>query len=258
MQIHFIRNATLLIVTDSQQILVDPMLGKKGSLPPLAFLRYPPRRNPLVDLPPGTMDRLTAVTAALITHFRFGHQDHLDKPGSHFLARHQIPTYCNHLDNRSLQRRDIKTVPLHPGREATLGNGRIIAIPTQHGYGIIGKLMGPGVGYIIELPGEPTLYISGDTVLTPTVRQTLAAYQPDIAVITAGSAQLDIGKPILMPIAEMLTFLQLAPGKVIATHMEALNHCPTTRQQLQTAVSQANLSHKLLIPADGETLFGKP
>ena len=254
MHIRFIRNATLLIVTETHQILVDPMLGKKGSLPPLTLIRHAPRRNPLVDLPSGTMNQLTAVTIALITHCRFGHNDHLDNPGSRFLAQRQIPTYCSHLDNHYLQRRGIQTIPLQPNKAHPLGNGRITPIPTQHGYGFVGKLMGPGVGYIINLPNEPTLYISGDTVLTPIVKQALTTYKPDIAVIAAGSAQLDVGQPILMPIAEMIEFLRLAPGKVIATHMEALNHCPTTRSQLQTAVSNANLSHKLLIPEDGETL----
>ena len=33
MEIHFIRNATLIIKSGDQQILVDPMLGRQGSLP---------------------------------------------------------------------------------------------------------------------------------------------------------------------------------------------------------------------------------
>jgi hypothetical protein len=112
--------------------------------------------------------------------------------------------------------------------------------------------MGPGLGYLLELPHEPRLYISGDTVLTPVVKHVLTNLQPDISILAAGSASLDIGRPILMPINEMLEFIRLSPGIVIATHMEAINHCPVTRAQFRDAVVQAGLTSKVCIPADGE------
>lgn len=252
MKIHFLRNATLIIETAVHHILLDPMLGSVGSLPPLAFLRHKPRRNPLVPLPPNSKEKLDKVTTALITHCRRGHTDHLDKAGGQFLAHHQIPTYCNELDVAYLQKRGIEVRPLIPNKPQPFLNGRITPFPTQHGYGRIGKLMGPGFGYLIELPDAPTLYLSGDTVLTPTVRQVLHDHQPEIAVVPTGSASLDIGKPILMPLEEIISFCQLAPGHVIANHMEALNHCPTTRAQLHTALQKNNLTEKVWIPADGD------
>ena len=91
-------------------------------------------------------------------------------------------------------------------------------------------------------------------MLTPTVRHVLAELQPDLAVLAAGRASLDWGKPILMPLNEMLEFVQLAPGKVIATHMEALNHCPVTRAQFRGAMIQAGLIDKVFIPDDGNVL----
>ena len=114
--------------------------------------------------------------------------------------------------------------------------------------------MGPGLGYLIELPGEASLYISGDTVLTATVRQVLTDLRPDVAVLNAGSASLDLGRPILMPMGEMLEFIRLAPGTVIAVHMEALNHCPTMRAQFREAVARAGLAGKVRVPADGQVL----
>jgi len=254
MKIHFIRNATLIIETDKHHILLDPMLGPVATLPPLAFLRHKARRNPIAAMPPNTAEKLAMVTTAVITHCRLGHYDHLDKTGWKFLAKRQITTYCNQADVPYLQKRKIATRPLQANQPHSFLDGRITPFPTQHGYGLIGKMMGPGFGYLIELPGEPTLYLSGDTVLTATVHHVLTEYKPDIAVLAAGSASLDIGKPILMPMSELVEFVRLAPGQVIATHMEALNHCPTTRTELQTAVAEAGLSAKLNIPADGETL----
>lgn len=52
----------------------------------------------------------------------------------------------------------------------------------------------------------------------------------------------------------MLTFVRLAPGQVIATHMEALNHCPVTRSQFREAVAEAGLADKTQVPVDGEII----
>ena len=254
MQIRLIRNAALIIQAGSQHVLVDPMLGPKGSLPPYAFFRHRPRRNPTLPLPANVKPLLETITAGLVTHCRRGHFDHLDRAGWQLLARRRVPVYCNHLDETYLQRRGIITVPLQPHQQHTFLEGNIIAFETAHGYGLVGRLMGPGLGYLIELPGEPSIYISGDTVLTPIVRQVLTDLRPDVAVLNAGSASLDIGKPILMPMEEMLEFIRMAPGTVIAVHMEALNHCPTTRAQFQEAVARAGLVGKVRVPADGQVL----
>jgi hypothetical protein len=63
-----------------------------------------------------------------------------------------------------------------------------------------------------------------------------------------------IGRPILMPVNELLDFIRTAPGKVIAVHLDAFNHCLTTRDILRDAVSKEGLSGKVMIPADGELM----
>ncbi len=54
--------------------------------------------------------------------------------------------------------------------------------------------------------------------------------------------------------AEIIEFASLAPATVVANHLEALNHCPTTRDQLRAALDSSGLIDKTLIPADGEVL----
>jgi L-ascorbate metabolism protein UlaG (beta-lactamase superfamily) len=132
--------------------------------------------------------------------------------------------------------------------------GSITSFPTAHGYGLIGKFMGPGAGYFIEPAGDKTIYISGDTVMTQTVRHVLKNLRPDISILNAGTATLDFGRPILMPINELLDFIRAAPGKVIAVHLDAFNHCLTTRDILRDAVSKEGLSGKVVIPEDGELI----
>lgn len=254
MKIQHIRNACMVIYCNEHRILVDPCLNPKGSLPPYTLFRKRPRFNPIVDLPPNSEVVLSQVTCGLITHFRYGHFDHLDKSGLRLLEQKQVPVYCNSIDAPYLKRRSIKTKPLAMKKINPFVSGSITPFPTAHGRGLAGMFMGSGAGYFIELPGEKSIYISGDTVMTETVRQVLNGLRPDISILNAGTAVLDFGRPILMSLEEQLDFIKTAPGKVIAVHMEAFNHCLTTRDMLRNAVSKEGLADKVMIPADGELM----
>lgn len=115
--------------------------------------------------------------------------------------------------------------------------------------------MANGAGYFLRIPDEPSTYISGDTVFTPDVERVLRELKPDIAVMAAGTATLDISTPILMPMDELIQFVQIAPGKVIANHLEALNHCPTTRKQMKKELENNGLLSKVSIPNDGDVMI---
>ena len=53
---------------------------------------------------------------------------------------------------------------------------------------------------------------------------------------------------------EIKKFIDLAPGKVLANHMEALNHCSVTRKDLFQLAENDSSSGKLIVPLDGETI----
>ncbi|MCU0598413.1 MAG: hypothetical protein MUE70_04035 [Desulfobacterales bacterium] len=57
-----------------------------------------------------------------------------------------------------------------------------------------------------------------------------------------------------LPLEEIIKFIRLSPNKVIANHLEALNHCPTTRSQLRQVLENNDLLSKTFIPDDGKTL----
>ena len=97
MKIHHLRNATFVIEANNNFIVIDPMLGKKGSLPPFSMLLFKAQRNPTVELPKEADGVLNKVTHGLITHSQtFGfkplqHGDHLDSAGEAFLVKNKIP-----------------------------------------------------------------------------------------------------------------------------------------------------------------------
>ena len=261
MKIHHLRNATLVIESGEKYILVDPMLGARGSLPPFSRFRFTALRNPLVDLPPGAGSVLAKVTHCLITHSqKFGikalqHTDHLDTPGEDFLRKNNTPVATLARDAGVLKKYGLNIqTELEYWKPQPLLGGEIIAVPALHGHSWVHNLMANGAGYVLRLPGEPSLYISGDTVYTSEVERALRELQPDIAVMAAGTATLDISTPILMVMDELLQFVRQAPGKVVANHLEALNHCPTTREQLKQELENNGLLSKVSIPNDGEVV----
>jgi L-ascorbate metabolism protein UlaG (beta-lactamase superfamily) len=262
MKVHHLRNATFVVESGAHHILIDPMLSAKGKLPPFAYVRHKPRRNPLVDLPANASEALDKVTHCLITHSQkwslkaLQHTDHLDAEGEAFLGTRNIPVTTRRQDAACLKKKGLSVAQvLDYWQAAPFMGGEIAAVPARHGHGWMRHLMANGAGYYLRLPGEPSLYISGDTVYTEDVEHAFGELKPDIAVVAAGSARLDVGRPILMTMPEILTFVDKAPGNVIANHLEALNHCPTTRIRLKKELDRRDLSAKVWIPQDGETLM---
>lgn len=233
-------------------ILIDPMLGEKGTAgPPFTLFRFKPKRNPVVNLPNNAMNIIEETTHCIITHL---HPDHLDKAGENFLRNKQIPIICSVKDEPILKKRGLNVVQTVDYWKTTnfLG-GKIQGIPAVHGYGFVAKPMGNVMGFYIEFPNEKSIYLSADTIYTDDVHKALTKLKPEISVVACGTAQLDIFQPLLMRMDDILKFVKNAPNQVIANHLEAVNHCPTSRQQLKNEVSKIGLSDKIFIPNDGES-----
>lgn len=253
MKITQLRNATLIVEFGEVRLLVDPMLAAKGQLPTLKYLARR-RRNPLVELPENADEHLQGVTHCLITHCQKGHFDHLDRAAIHWLRAGNIPVLCMEEDADYLRKRRLNVQVLPGQAGGTFFNGSIQAIPCLHGEGWIGRLMAHGYGYFIQIPGEPSLYIAGDTLLTAKVCQCLTELAPAVSVLPAGGACFDIGGEIIMGQADILAALQLSKGIIVANHLEALDHCPTPRIGLLQAAVEQGLGRRLRVPLDGQTL----
>ncbi len=264
MQIHHMRNATFVIQTKDKYILIDPMLSDKAQLPPFSYLKHKIMKNPTVELSSNSIDILSKVTHCLITHSQtFGikalqHTDHLDSAAEVFLKNNNIPVFSISKDRSYLKKLGLNVeVCVNFWERTPYLGGFITAVPATHGHGWIHKLMANGAGYFIELEDEPSIFISGDTVLTQDVKNAIENFQPALTVVAAGNASIDVGNDLLMSLDEVIEFIKLSPTKVMANHMEALNHCPISRVELKQRLEQEHLSQKVFIPEDGESFeFG--
>ena len=195
MKIHHLRNATFIVESEDKFILVDPMLDQKGSALPLSWFRFKALRNPLLDLPQNAEALLAKVTHCLVTHL---HPDHLDKKGISFLRDKNIPVVCSSVDQRKLEKMGLQIdIALDYNEEKSFLGGKIKGVRAIHGYGFVTKIAGEVMGFCLELKEGKSIYISSDTVYTEEVHETLMVNKPNVTVLAAGMAQLDIGKLLI-------------------------------------------------------------
>jgi len=253
LKIHHLRNATMVLETEKDVILIDPMLGDQGIMPSFTLFRHKARRNPTVPLPENSKLILKKVTHCLITH---RHPDHIDSKGVEFLVEKNIPVTCSIKDQKALKKRGINVVQsLKYWEKQQFLGGTIEGIPAKHGYGFVAKPMGNVIGYYIELPIQKSIYLSSDTIYTDSVDKVIKEYKPDISVLASGAAQFDIFKQLIMNTDDILKFVRNSSGKVIVNHMESINHCPMTRKKLKDILIKNNLIDNVLIPEDGEVMI---
>jgi len=247
MRIQLVRHATLLIDYANMRLLVDPMLSDAGAM---AAIQNSPqsRPNPLVALPMPVEQVLDGVHAVLVTHT---HRDHWDDAAIQLVPK-DLPLFCQPEDLAKMESTHfVNAAAVHDARNWS----KICITRTggRHGTGDIGKAMAPVSGYVLQNEGEPTLYIGGDTIWCREVSDAIEQFHPDVIVLNAGGARFMQGDPITMMPSDVIHVCHAAPkAKIMAVHMEAINHCLVTRDELAEQADVAGVS--VMIPDDGEAL----
>jgi L-ascorbate metabolism protein UlaG (beta-lactamase superfamily) len=76
-----------------------------------------------------------------------------------------------------------------------------------------------------------------------------------VTIVNAGAARFLSGDPIVMTADDVVRVCRVLPTtRVIAVHLEALNHCPLTRDELQQKLREEGLLRRVEIPEDGATI----
>jgi L-ascorbate metabolism protein UlaG (beta-lactamase superfamily) len=246
MRLWLVRHATLHVEVAGLRLLVDPQLDPAGARPPLDDTPNP-RRNPLVELPQPAQVAVQRLDAVLVTHL---HSDHLDATALELLPR-GLPILCQPDDAAALRAYGFADV--RPVEDSlALGDVRVSRTGGRHGSGELAERMGPVSGFVLAAPGEPTLYIAGDTVWCEPVAAALDEHAPDVVVVNAGAARFTSGGPITMTADEVIAVARHAPAaRVVAVHLEAVNHCELTRADLHQRVHAEDLHRRVTVPEDG-------
>lgn len=249
-QIRLVRNATLLINYNGKKILLDPMLSPKGALGSWAGNGV----TPSVDLPMPVSEIVDGVDFVLLTH---GHVDHFDQPAIDAIDKET--SFFTQPENKQmlLDNNFGNTTAV----EDSIINEDITIIRTnaQHGVGRILDNMEATSGFVLKANNQPTIYIIGDAVWTQEIYDNIKRYKPDYIVVNSGGAIIPPQEewratPIIMDEHQTMALLQESGDiPVIAVHMDAVDHCMTTRDILRKEARKFKVSsEKLIIPADGE------
>lgn len=248
MRLRLIRNATVRLEYAGRTILIDPMLSPAGTMEP--FAAGP--RNPTVPLAMPVEEVVDGLDGVVVSH---GHPDHFDAAATERIAK-DVPILAQDDCAGMLRDAGFEDVRTLGGERAWLGLD-IERTEGRHGLGAIGDRMGPVSGFVLRDASEPGLLWAGDTVWCDEVRAALLGHEPEVVVVHAGGAMLGSEGPIIMDAEQVLQVVRAAPeATVVATHLEALDHCPVTRAGLRAAADAAGIpAERLRIPADGETVM---
>ncbi len=114
---------------------------------------------------------------------------------------------------------------------------------------------GASVRLVWQAPGEPTLYVAGDTVWCAEVEEAIGRFAPDVIVVFAGAARFLAGDPITMTGEDIALVAAAAPDShLFVAHMETWNHCLLSRAELHKFLAKRKLQDRVRIPADGERI----
>ncbi|MEW9526823.1 MBL fold metallo-hydrolase [Agrobacterium tumefaciens] len=256
MKITQIRNATLHIVYGGVRFLVDPMLSDRHSWPGFEGSVNSEERNPLVHLPM-TKEEIIDVDAVIVTHL---HEDHWDEEARKVLPK-TLPIFAqNDADASIIRGQGFSDVRVLSGT-SDFNGVQLVKTGGRHGteahYARIGNLLGEACGVVFKKAELKTVYLAGDTIWHERVAAALKTHRPDVAILNTGYAMvLGIDGGIIMGTQDVLSVHKAAPEtRLIASHMEAVNHCTVSRADLRAFARANGFADKLRTPGDGETII---
>lgn len=254
-QMQQIRNATVKINYADTTFLIDPMLEKKGTYPGFEGTYRSELRNPLVELPMSTQEILAGVDAVIVTHT---HLDHWDDAAQELLPKN-LPLFVqNESDARIIRDQGFKNVRILEGG-TEFGGVTLSKTGGQHGTDKmyanpqLAEFLGEAMGVVFQAPGQKTMYLIGDTIWRDEVDQALTQYNPEVVIANAGYALVTgYDGAIIMGKEDVARAAQALPNaRIVATHMDSINHMGQTRTELKAHVIEKGIQDRVDIPEDG-------
>lgn len=250
-----IRNATVKINYGGKVFLVDPMFAPKDAYKGFEGTLNSHLNWPRVELPFSKNKILKDVDAVIITHT---HLDHLDETAIKAIPKDILMFSQDEKDKAYLEKSGFKNVKIMT-KNSSFGDVKLSITGGLHGSQELvfkyKELLGKVSGVVFSAKNEKTIYLAGDTVFNKDVEDVIKNYNPEIIILNSGDAQLGDGSSILMTKEEVLATHKVAPkAKIIAVHMEAVNHSALSRYELKEYSKQKGMEDFVFIPKDGESL----
>ena len=251
MRVTYLGTASVLLEYGGLRIITDPVLDAPGSTYSFGP-SYAPKSwfSSSRDYEaPVSVEELGAIDVALVSHDH--HADNLDDTGRALLT--DVGTVVT--NPRAAKR--LGAIGLEPGESTTVGAVTITGVPARHGPRFTPQVK-QVTGFLLAAEGEPTVWISGDTVLTPELRAALPTLRADVAIIHCGGVTFP-GAPIFgrmvftfdaEHVVEAIELLQ--PRVVLPVHRNGWSHFEP-EPGLRSAIDAAGLAPRTRFLELGES-----
>jgi L-ascorbate metabolism protein UlaG (beta-lactamase superfamily) len=208
-----------------------------------------------------TPDDLPPLDLVVLSHL---HGDHFDRAAARALPR-SVPIVTTPDGAATLRRNGFGAARgLRTWQTFTAAKGaarlRVTALPARHAYGLLGRLLPPVMGSLIELQTAPDrrplrLYLTGDTLVTPALAEIAARY-PDLDVMLPhlGGTRLLRRFLATMDGRQGVALMRLVPARtVIPIHYEDFTVYRSPLEDFRREVAAAGLEDRVRYLRRGET-----
>lgn len=276
MDLRSLGTATLELRLGNVRLLTDPAFDPAGTRYDFGPW-YTPRAWFASEKTYETPPAAEGLDAVLVSHDH--HADNLDFAGRRLLAACGAPVVTTVAGARRLARPaptsrvsrpgeglglGARAVPLQTGASTRVADLTITATPARHGP-VGTPRIDEVIGFLIEAPGQPTVWISGDTVLHAPLRAALMALRAagkriDVAVVHCGAVNFPklpvVGKKLFtFDAAQALEALEiLDPGLIVPIHRSGWSHFRQPESELRAAFAASRLHGRTRFLEIGETL----
>jgi len=230
----WIGGPTALIEYAGLRIVTDPTFDAPQAYPEAGETTLVKTAGPAIE-----RSDLGPVDLVLLSHHE--HKDNLDWEGLELLAT-GVATLSTPRAASDLFGGNV--IGLDSWESHDIGPVTITAVPALHGPPGSEPLVGPVIGFVLEAPGEPVVYVSGDNASLPLVEQIADRFDGvDIAVLFAGAARvpgIDAALTLTSADAAAAATLLRAPI-VVGLHTDDWEHFSENRAALEAAFAGTGL-----------------
>ncbi len=133
----------------------------------------------------------------------------------------------------------------------------VTAAPARHAHGPVAWIAGPVTGFILEAPGHPTVYLSGDNISRKATARIAERYRPGIAIMHAGLPRFTASGPVpfCMTAAQAAdAVVALGTPRTLVVHSDGWSHFAENEDDVARAFSAPALAGVRIEAPQGEAI----
>ena len=187
------------------------------------------------------------------------HLDHWDLYAEAYIKK-DLPVFVQHAaDAQLIRSKGFKNVKVL-GRGMLQNKVKLTQTACQHASDAmlsipeLAERLDQSMGFVFDAEGHKKVYVAGDTIWNEYVETEITKHKPDYYILNTGHAETKMDDSgMIMGKEDILKCLEFYNKcKVIAVHMDAINHCMHSRAMAREFVKEKKIEDKVFIPEDGE------